>query len=118
VRSGATVRRFSERAVRSDAKVRRFSAWRGAVVQRFAASDAAPSPDAVAAEPDGKPVRRAAPLPEVAPLPEALRAAPLPEAVRVAPWRGVARGGPRPRAVRAFCPGPTSPRSPRPPRRR
>jgi len=35
-------------------------------VQRFAASDAAPWPDDVAAELDGTPVRQAAPLPEVA----------------------------------------------------
>jgi len=109
--------------VRSGVTVRRFSAWRDAVVQRFAASDAAPGPDAVAAEPDGTPVRRAAPLPET---------------MRGEPWRGVARGGPwraavqdepsqaavprvwpRPQAVRAFCaPGQTSPRSPRSPRRR
>jgi hypothetical protein len=69
------------------------------------------------------PVRRAAPLPEVA------RGAPLPEVARGAPWRAavqdgpsraaVPRVGPRPQAVRAFCaPGQMSPRSPRPPKRR
>jgi hypothetical protein len=52
--------------VRSGATVRRFSAWPGAAVQQFAASDAAPWPDAVAAEPDGMPGRRAAPLLEAA----------------------------------------------------
>jgi hypothetical protein len=46
---------------RSDATVRRFSARRRAAVQRFAASDAAPWLDAVAAEPAGTPVWQAAP---------------------------------------------------------
>jgi hypothetical protein len=52
--------------VRSGARARRFSARTGAAVQRCAASDAVPWPGAAAAELDGRPVRRAAPWPEVA----------------------------------------------------
>ena len=71
--------------MRSGATVRRFSARPGAAVQRLAASDVAPWPDAVAAEPDGTPVGQAALLPEAAqdgpwradePLPEAARDGP------------------------------------------
>ena len=117
--------------MRSGAAVQQFSAWRGATVQRFAAPDAAPWPDAAAAEPDGRPVRPAAPLPE------AMRDGPWRGVVRGEPWRGMARGGPRravvqdepwreavprvgprPQAVRAFlAPGQTSPRSPQPSKR-
>jgi hypothetical protein len=74
--------------VRSGARVPRFSAWPGAAVQRCAASDAVPWPDAVAAEPDGTPVRRAAPLPE------AVRGGPSQEAAQDEPWQEAARGGP------------------------
>ena len=131
----------SERTARSGATVPRFSAWPGAAVQRCAASDAVPWPDAVAAEPDGTPVRQAAPLPEAVqdePLPEAAPDGPWRAAVQDGPWQEVAQGGPwqaavqdepwrvavprvgpRPQAVRAFCaPGQMSLRSPRPPKRR
>jgi len=74
--------------VRSGARVRRFSARPGAGVQRFAASDAAPWPDDVAAELDGTPVRQAAPLPEAA------RGEPLQGAAQGEPWREVALGEP------------------------
>jgi hypothetical protein len=127
--------------VRSGAKVPRFAAWPGAAVQQCVASDAVPSPDAVAAEPDGTPVRQAAPLPEAVrcglwreaaqdePWQEAAQDEPWPEAAQGGPWRAavqdepwqaaVPRVGPRPQAVRAFCaPGQMSPRSPRPPKRR
>jgi hypothetical protein len=118
--------------VRLGATVRRFSAWPGAAVQRFAVSDAAPWPDAVAAEPNGTPVPRAAPLPEAVrggpwrgvaqdgPWREAVQGEPWREAVQDEPWRAaVARVGPRPQAVRVFCaPGQMSPRSPRPQKRR
>jgi hypothetical protein len=118
--------------VRSGATVPRFSPWPGAAVQRCAASDAVPWPDAVAAEPDGTPVRRAAPLPEAVrggpwreaaqggPWQEAAQGGPWREAVQDEPWRAaVPRVGPRPQAVRAFCaPGQMNSRSPRPPKRR
>ena len=117
--------------MRSGAAVRRFSAWPGAAVPRCAASDAVPWPDAVAAEPDGTPVRRAAPLPEAVrggPWREAAQDEPWQGAVQGGPWRAavqdepwraaVLRVGPRPQAVRAFCaPGQTSPRSPQPSKR-
>jgi hypothetical protein len=106
----------SERTARSGATVPRFSAWPGAAVQRCAASDAVPWPDAVAAEPDGTPVRQVAPLPEAVqdePLQEAVQDEPWQEAVQDEPWQEVARDepwrvavprvGPRPQAVRAFC---------------
>ena len=115
--------------MRSGATVRRFSAWPGAAVQRCAASDAAPWPDAVAAEPDGTPVRRAAPLPEAVRGEPWREDGPWREAAQDEPWQGAAQGGPwraavprvgpRLQAVRAFCaPGQMSPRSPRPPKRR
>jgi hypothetical protein len=66
-------------------------------VQRFAASDGAPWPDAVAAELNGMPVRRAAPLPEAAqgePWRGAARDGPWRAAAQDEPWRGVARDGP------------------------
>jgi hypothetical protein len=95
----------------------------------------------VAAQPDGTPVRQAAPLPEAVqdePLQEAAQDEPWPEEVRGEPWQGVAqdapwqevaqaapwrvavpRVGPRPQAVRAFCaPGQMSSRLLRPPKRR
>jgi hypothetical protein len=117
--------------VRSGATVRRFSAWPGAAVQRFAASDAAPWLDAVAAEPDGMPGRRAAPLPEAAqdepwqgaaqggPRRAAAQGGPWRAAVQDEPWRAaVPRVGPWPQAVRAFCaPGQMNSRSQRPPKR-
>lgn len=100
--------------MRSGATVPRFSAWSGAAMQRCAASDAVPWPDAVAAEPDGTPVRQAAPLREAAqdePWPEAVRGEPRRAAV---PWVEL-----RTQAVRAFCaPGQMSLRSSRPPKRR
>jgi hypothetical protein len=65
--------------VRSGATVRRFSAQPGARVQRCAVPDAAPWPDAAAAEPDGTPVRKAALLRE---------------AGQGEPWRGVTKGEP------------------------
>jgi hypothetical protein len=85
----------------------------------------------VAAEPDGTPVRQAAPLREAAqdaPWQEAAQDAPWQEAAQDAPWReaaqdapwraAVPRVGPRPQAVRAFlAPGQTSPRSPQPSKR-
>ena len=113
----------SERAVRSGATVRRFSAWPGATVQRFAASDAAPWPDAVAAEPDGTPVRRAAPLPEAVqggPWRGVAQDGPLRAPAQDGPWRAaVPRVGPRPQAVRVVAAaGQTRPRLPRPPKRR
>jgi hypothetical protein len=74
--------------VRSGATVPPFSAWPGAAVQRFAASDAVPWPDAVAAEPDGTSVRWAAPLRE------AVRGGPWREVARDEPWQEVAQGGP------------------------
>ena len=110
--------------MRSGATVRRFSVRPGAAVRRCAASDAVPWPDVVAAEPEGTPVRRAAPLPE------AVRGGPWEEAARDEPWQGVVmqggpwrlavpRVGPRPQAVRAFCaPGRMSSRSPQPLKRR
>jgi hypothetical protein len=127
--------------VHSGATVPRFSAWLGAAVQRFAASDAVPWPDAVVAEPHGTPVRRAAPLPEAVqggpwreaardePWQEAVQGGPSREAAQGGPWRAavqdepwraaVPRVGPRPQAVRAFCaPGQMSLRLPRPPKRR
>jgi len=100
VRSGATVPPLS---VRPGAVVPRLSAWPGAAVQRFAAPDAVPWPDAVAAEPDGTPVRPAAPLREAVrggPWGEAVRDGPLREAVRGGPWREAAQGVPLPEAVR------------------
>lgn len=111
--SGATVPPLS---VRPGAAV----SWPGAAVQRFAAPDAVPWPDAVAAEPDGTPVRPAAPLREAVrggPWGEAVRGGPWPEAAQDEPWRAAApRVGPRPLAVRAFCAlAQTNPRSPRPP---
>jgi hypothetical protein len=113
----------SQRAVRSGATVPRFSVRPGAAVQRCAASDAVPWPDAVVAEPDGTPVRRAAPWLG------AVRGGPWREAARDEPWQGAAqdepwraavrRVGPRHQAVRAFyAPGLMSPRSPRPSKRR
>jgi hypothetical protein len=94
----------------------------------------------VAVEPDGTPVRQAAPLREAVqdePWQEVAPDEPLRAAVQDGPWQEVAKGapwqaavqdelwrvaaprvGPRPQAVRAFCaPGQTSLRSPRPPKR-
>ena len=103
--------------MRSGATVRRFSAWPGAAVQQFAASDAAPWPDAVAAEPDGMPGRRAAPLLEAA------QGEPW-RVVRDGPWRAawlVAAAAPPVgmlvRAARVFDPGRTRRHSPRSRRR-
>ncbi|MGY3622846.1 hypothetical protein [Bradyrhizobium sp. USDA 10063] len=60
-----------------------------AEVRQYAAPDAVPWPAAVAGERHGSPVRPAAPLPEVAPLPGV---------VRGGPWR-VAQGAPLPGVV-------------------
>jgi len=65
--------------VRSGATVPRLAARPAAAVQQFVASDAVPSPGAVAAEPDATPGRRAAPLPE---------------AVRGGSWRAAAQDEP------------------------
>ena len=76
--------------MRSGATVRRFSARPGAVVQRFAVSDVAPWPDAVAAQPDATPVGQVAPLQQAAqgaPWPGAAQGAPWQEAVQAGPWR-------------------------------
>jgi len=86
--------------VRSGATVRRFSAWPGAAVQRCAASDAVLWPDAVAAEPDGAPVRRAAPLPKAVWGGPWREDGPWREAAQDEPWQGAAQGGPWRAAVR------------------
>ena len=112
--------------MRSGATVRRFSAWPGAAVQRFAASDAAPWPDAVASDPDGTPVRRAVPLPEAVrggpwrgvaqdgPWREAAQGEPWREVAQDLPWRAVAQVGPLVQVARPFCaPGQTPRCSPR-----
>ena len=76
--------------MRSGARVRRFSARTGVAVQRCAASDAVPWPGAAAAELDGRPVRRAAPWPEVA------QGEPWQGVAQDEPWRAVAQDGPWP----------------------
>jgi len=99
---------LSERAVRSGARVRRFSARTGAAVQRCAASDAVPWPGAAAAELDGTPVQRAAPWPEAA------QGEPWPEVAQDGPWPGVPQVGPLVQLARPFLDaGRTSRCSPR-----
>jgi hypothetical protein len=110
----------SERALRSGLTVRLFSARPGAAVQRCAASDAAPWPDVVAAEPDGMPGRQAAPLPEAA---QGERWRVVRRVVRDEPSRAAALVaaaapvGPLVRAARPFDPGRTRRHSPRSRRR-
>jgi len=87
---------LSERAVRSGARVRRFSARPGAAVQRCAASDAAPWPGAAAAELDGTPVRRAVPWQRVA------QDEPWRAEGQDGPWPGVPQVGPLVRLARPF----------------
>jgi hypothetical protein len=72
--------------VRSGATVRRFSARPGPAVQRFAVSDVALWPDAVAAKLEGTPVGQAAPLPEAA------QGGQWQEAAQDGPWLQAADG--------------------------
>jgi len=86
--------------------VRRSSARPDAAVRRYAASDAAPWPGAVAAEPREMRVPRAAPSLEAAQGEPSAQAEPSRAVVRGEPWRAAVQDGPSraavPQAVRAF----------------